>query len=118
MLIGDLMERKVTTCRPEDSLSRAAKLMWASDCGTLPVVDGGGRIVAILTAAAARTYQEMASSARPARSKWPAICPLTASRSCSWSRSRAAARTRWLWRRVAGLSASYAASRILPWLKS
>jgi CBS domain-containing protein len=49
MLIGELMERNVTTCRPEDSLSRAAKLMWASDCGTLPVVDGAGRIVAILT---------------------------------------------------------------------
>jgi CBS-domain-containing membrane protein len=40
MRIDKLMTRHVTTCRPEDSLERAASLLWDSDCGCLPVTGG------------------------------------------------------------------------------
>lgn len=51
MKIEDLMTRKVGTCCPDDSLSRAAQLMWDYDCGCVPVVSGDGskRVVGMLT---------------------------------------------------------------------
>ena len=33
-----IMSAHVKACRPDDSLSEAAQLMWNSDCGALPVV--------------------------------------------------------------------------------
>lgn len=51
MRIEELMTRKVLTCRQEDSLERAAQLMWDHDCGCLPVVSGDGatRVVGLIT---------------------------------------------------------------------
>lgn len=37
--VRSLMTTHVRTCRPDDSLTRAAQLMWETDCGALPVVD-------------------------------------------------------------------------------
>jgi CBS domain-containing protein len=37
MLVQQLMTKEVQTCRPEDTLERAAQLMWDHDCGCLPV---------------------------------------------------------------------------------
>jgi CBS domain-containing protein len=37
MLVKQLMTKEVQTCRPEDTLERAAQLMWDHDCGCLPV---------------------------------------------------------------------------------
>jgi CBS domain-containing protein len=34
-----LMRTHVRTCRPNDSLTRAAQSMWETECGALPVVD-------------------------------------------------------------------------------
>jgi CBS domain-containing protein len=37
-----------TTCSPDSTVADAAKLMWESDCGALPVVDDG-ELVGIVT---------------------------------------------------------------------
>jgi CBS domain-containing protein len=49
MTVGDLMTRDVKTCRSEDSLDVAARIMWDHDCGCVPVVDDTERVVGILT---------------------------------------------------------------------
>jgi CBS domain-containing protein len=49
MNVREIMSRQVRTCRREDSLNAAAQLMWENDCGSLPVVDEGGKAVAMLT---------------------------------------------------------------------
>jgi CBS domain-containing protein len=52
MKVEQLMTRTVETCRSTDSVNAAARIMWESDCGCVPVVtsDGdGARIVGMLT---------------------------------------------------------------------
>lgn len=43
------MTTEVGVCRPSDSLSRAAEIMWAKDCGIVPVIDQYGRAIGVLT---------------------------------------------------------------------
>jgi CBS domain-containing protein len=43
------MTTGVDTCRPYDSVSEAARIMWEQDCGAVPVVDGDGVALAMLT---------------------------------------------------------------------
>lgn len=47
--VQDAMTRKVVTCRPGDTLNRAAQLMWDADCGAVPIVDDEGRLLGMLT---------------------------------------------------------------------
>jgi len=49
MDVTQLMVREVQTCRPEDTLNTAARIMWEYDCGCVPVVDASTRIVGMLT---------------------------------------------------------------------
>lgn len=52
MKVEQLMTRNVETCRPDESLHRAAELMWRNDCGALPVVSADGeteQVVGMLT---------------------------------------------------------------------
>ena len=49
MLIKDLMTRHMLTCSPEDSLERAAQLMWEGDVGMIPAIDAKGQIAGIIT---------------------------------------------------------------------
>jgi len=42
MKVEALMTRIVTTCRPEDTLDRVARVMWDVDCGCVPVVQANG----------------------------------------------------------------------------
>ncbi len=49
MKIRELMVSPVHVCRPQDSLERAAQLLWEHDCGVLPVVDRDGRVGAAIT---------------------------------------------------------------------
>src|SRR5690606_19878396 len=51
MRVEQLMARPVQSCRAEDTLARAAQLMWNRDCGCLPVVSGDGieRVVGMIT---------------------------------------------------------------------
>jgi len=51
MRVEQIMARPVHSCRPEDSLARAAQLMWDHDCGCLPVIESNGaeRVVGMIT---------------------------------------------------------------------
>lgn len=42
MRVEQLMSKQVVSCSAEDSLARAAQLMWENDCGCLPVCAGAG----------------------------------------------------------------------------
>jgi CBS domain-containing protein len=37
------------TCSAEETLDQAAKLMWESDCGAVPVVEADGSVIGIIT---------------------------------------------------------------------
>jgi CBS domain-containing protein len=47
--VADLMERRLITIRPDASLAEAADLMCRYGLGCLPVVDGAGRLVGLVT---------------------------------------------------------------------
>jgi CBS domain-containing protein len=49
MKVSELMTMDVRTCWINESLDRAAGLMWESDCGSLPVLDQNGRVVGMIT---------------------------------------------------------------------
>ncbi len=52
MNVVEIMTKNVQSCRSNDSLERAAQLMWEQDCGCLPVcapVDGTEHIVGVIT---------------------------------------------------------------------
>ena len=49
MRIEQVMTRDVRTCSPADTLSRAAELMWQTDCGCVPVLDDERRVVGLVT---------------------------------------------------------------------
>jgi len=49
MKIQDLMTRQVASVRVTDSAAVAARLMWDCDCGAVPVLDGDGRAIAMIT---------------------------------------------------------------------
>lgn len=49
MKIADLMTSKVHTCTVNDSLNAAANVMWEHDCGIVPVLDAGGKLVGVVT---------------------------------------------------------------------
>jgi len=51
MKVEQLMTKDVRTCKPGDSLSDAAQLMWDGDCGCIPVVsdDGSKRVIGMVT---------------------------------------------------------------------
>lgn len=49
MKVRELMNSPAYLCHPQDSLAKAAQLMWDHDCGMLPVVDGSGRVGAAIT---------------------------------------------------------------------
>jgi len=47
--VQDLITSNVKSCRPETSLAAAAVDMWENDCGALPVVDGEGKVIGLIT---------------------------------------------------------------------
>lgn len=49
MTIKELMTRPAVTCPTNTTLEHAAWLMWEFDCGMIPVVDGEGRAVGVVT---------------------------------------------------------------------
>jgi CBS domain-containing protein len=49
MRIEQLMTHTVHTCGVGSTLNEAAKQMWDHDCGALPVVDGSGTVVGMIT---------------------------------------------------------------------
>jgi CBS domain-containing protein len=49
MHVKELMQRPVVVCSTTDTLNDAARLMWEHDLGSIPVVDGEGRLAGIIT---------------------------------------------------------------------
>lgn len=49
MYVRDIMTREPRTVRPEDNLSEATWRLWNGDCGVLPVVDGDGKAIGMIT---------------------------------------------------------------------
>lgn len=49
MLVRELVRSPALTCNSQDSLQKAARLMWENDCGVLPVLDREGRVGAMIT---------------------------------------------------------------------
>ena len=51
MTAGDLMTAEVVTVAPQDTVEHAARLMYSRKVKRLPVVDGQGRLVGIISRA-------------------------------------------------------------------
>jgi CBS domain-containing protein len=50
MNVERLMTRNVRTCKPEDTLNHAARILWESDCGCIPIVScEDEKLVGIIT---------------------------------------------------------------------
>ena len=65
MTVKELMKTDVSTCAPDDDLAGVVTIMRDRDCGFLPVVDGRGTVVGVVTdrdvcLAAAAKYRPLA----------------------------------------------------------
>jgi CBS-domain-containing membrane protein len=49
MKVQEIMSTDPETCRPDDTLGRAAQIMWEHDCGAVPVVDAEAHVIGMLT---------------------------------------------------------------------
>ncbi len=47
--VQEVMTRNPRTCAPDETLHRAAQIMWETDCGCVPVVGSDGRVQAMIT---------------------------------------------------------------------
>ena len=47
--VRGIMKESPATCSPSDSLHRAAEVLWNADCGMVPIVEGDGRLVGVIT---------------------------------------------------------------------
>ena len=47
--VRTIMSEDVQSCAEDDSLHRAAQLLWEHDCGSVPVTDADGRLRGMLT---------------------------------------------------------------------
>jgi CBS domain-containing protein len=49
MNVEDIMTRDVQCCGPDTNLAVAAKMMWDSDCGVVPIINVEGRVMGMIT---------------------------------------------------------------------
>jgi CBS domain-containing protein len=49
MKVQDVMTKDVQICGPETNLADAAMRMWRNDCGVLPVVGDGEKVIGMVT---------------------------------------------------------------------
>lgn len=49
MKVQEIMTSDVQRCDPGTNLASAAKLMWDTDCGVLPVLNGEGQVLGMIT---------------------------------------------------------------------
>src|SRR5262245_15334249 len=49
MKVKEIMTSDVKTCSLDTDLASAAKIMWEEDCGAVPVTDGGGSVIGMIT---------------------------------------------------------------------
>jgi CBS domain-containing protein len=51
MKVENLMTREIEVCKTDETLNRAAQLMWERDCGFIPVIgsNGDGALAGVIT---------------------------------------------------------------------
>ncbi len=49
MKVQDVMTVDVRTCPPEANVAQVAQVMWESDCGIVPIVDGHNHVRGVVT---------------------------------------------------------------------
>lgn len=49
MMVQDICTREAKSCTPATNLAEAAKILWESDCGIVPVIDEGRKLVGVIT---------------------------------------------------------------------
>jgi len=49
MQVQDIMVRDAKSCRMDTNLAVATAIMWNNGCGALPVLDGGEKVVGMIT---------------------------------------------------------------------
>ena len=49
MKVRDVMKPTAVCCRPDTNLAAAVELLWANNCGMLPVVGNNGRLEGVIT---------------------------------------------------------------------
>ncbi len=49
MKVEEIMTREVQCCGPGTNLAAAAKMMWDSDCGILPILNPEGKVLGVVT---------------------------------------------------------------------
>lgn len=49
MNVQEIMTSNVQSCGPDTNLATAAKMMWDTDCGVLPVVNIEGQVLGMIT---------------------------------------------------------------------
>src|ERR1035437_7495063 len=49
MQVQDIMIRDAKSCRMDTNLAAATAIMWNNGCGALPVLDGGEKVVGMIT---------------------------------------------------------------------
>jgi CBS domain-containing protein len=49
MKVREIMTENPVCCSPETNLGAAVEILWSRNCGILPVVDGHGKVVSVIT---------------------------------------------------------------------
>src|SRR5262245_20157090 len=49
MQIREVMTQEVKSCHADSNLAEAAKIMWETDCGIVPVVDNENQVLGVIT---------------------------------------------------------------------
>ncbi len=49
MRVQEIMVSSPLTCGPQSNLAEVAQLMWKGDCGIVPVTDGAGKLLGVIT---------------------------------------------------------------------
>jgi len=49
MRVEDIMTKEVSYCAPGTNAAEVAEIMWNKNCGSLPVVEDGGRVIGMVT---------------------------------------------------------------------
>jgi CBS domain-containing protein len=78
--VSSIMSPQPKHCAPEDSLNRAAQILWETDCGFVPVVGADGKLVGVISdrdlcmACYLKGSSLLASSVGPAMSRRVYAC--------------------------------------------
>jgi CBS domain-containing protein len=96
MKVKDIMSTDPACCSPETKLQDVAKLMVEHDCGEIPVCDGAGRTVGVVTdrdIVCRMVAKGLDPTGRPAREcmSSPVITCTSTSAPASWSSTRCGA---------------------------